>query len=84
MKNHRIVILTQGPDLELFSHAGVLSRLALWLVNAVRDFVPGTNVSKCTKKKSLPFVVACLNEEVGTYMIVGVMAALNFGEVRKK
>jgi len=77
------VVLTQGPDLALFAHPGVLSRLALWLVDALRDRTPGTNVSTRTKRKSLPFVVACLDEKVGTYIVVGVTAALDFGDTRK-
>ncbi|KAJ7470263.1 CDC45-like protein [Mycena latifolia] len=83
MRNHRVVILTQGRHLALFSHPGVLSRLALWLVDALRDRLPGTNVSSRTKRKSLPFVVACLNESTQSYIVVGVMAALDFGDVRK-
>jgi cell division control protein 45 len=84
MRNHRVVVLTQGPDLALFAHPGVLSRLALWLVDALRDRIPGKSVSTRSKKKSLPFVVCCLDEEPGTYIVVGVMAALEFGDVRKK
>ncbi|KAF8078083.1 CDC45-like protein [Lyophyllum atratum] len=83
MRNYRIVILSQGPDLAIFVHPSVLSRLALWLVDALRDRVPGGTIGTRTKRKSLPFVVACLNESAGTYMVVGVMAALDFGDVRK-
>lgn len=84
-RGHRVVVLTQGPDLALFAHPGVLSRLALWLVDALRDRLPGTTVANArSKRKSLPFVVACLNESAGTYIVVGVTAALDFGEVRKK
>ncbi|KAF8894481.1 CDC45 family [Infundibulicybe gibba] len=81
MRNHRVVVLAQGPDLPLFVHPGVLSRLALWLVDALRDRVPATQTH--TKRKSLPFVVACLNESTAKYVVVGVMAALDFGDVRK-
>ncbi|KAF8636486.1 hypothetical protein AX17_003301 [Amanita inopinata Kibby_2008] len=83
MRNHRVVVLSQGPDLDLFSHPGVLTRLALWLVDALRDRLPGTNISAKSKRESLPFVVACLNEKLQTYVVVGVMAALDFGEVQK-
>ena len=71
----------------LFSHPGVLSRLALWLVEALRDRLPGTAVGNRRGRKgrkSLPFVAACLNEREETYIVVGVMAALDFGDVRKK
>lgn len=84
MRGHRVVVLAQGPDLALFAHPGVLSRLALWLVDALRDRTPGTNVSTRSKRKSLPFVVACLDEKAGTYIVVGVTAALDFGDTRKK
>jgi len=84
MRNHRVVVLTQGPDLALFSHPGILTRLALWLVDALRDKLPGTVVGARAKKKSLPFVVACLNEPKGRYSVVGILAALDFGEIRKK
>jgi cell division control protein 45 len=85
MRGHRVVVLTQGPDLALFAHPGVLSRLAMWLVDALRDRTPGTVLGGSrSKRKSLPFVVACLNERSGTYVVVGVTAALDFGDTRKK
>lgn len=83
MNRHRVVVLTQGPDLALFAHPGVLSRLALWLVEALRDKVSATTMGR-SKKKCLPFVVACLDEKAGTFIVVGVTAALEFGDVRKK
>ncbi|RDB20816.1 Protein TSD2 [Hypsizygus marmoreus] len=88
LRTHRVVVLRQGPDLALFAHPGVLARLALWLVDALRDRVPvgvgvGVGGSARSKRGSLPFVVACLNEGRDTYMIVGVMAALEFGDVTK-
>lgn len=81
MSGHRVVVLSQGPDLPLFAHPSVLSRLALWLVDALRDRVAPNSR---TKRKGLPLVVACLNEKRGSYMVVGVMAALDFGAIRKK
>ncbi|KIJ69578.1 hypothetical protein HYDPIDRAFT_80821 [Hydnomerulius pinastri MD-312] len=81
MRSHRVVVLSQGPDLALFAHPGVLARLALWLIDALRDKLPGTKLAR--GKKSLPFVLACLSEKTGTYIVVGVMGALEFGDVRK-
>lgn len=84
LRGHRVVTITQGPDLDLFAHPGVLSRLAQWLVEALRDRLQGTvTVYSRSKRKSLPLVVACLNEKEGTYIVVGVVAALNFDDVRK-
>ncbi|KAL1746087.1 CDC45 family [Schizophyllum fasciatum] len=81
MRSHHVVVLTQGPDLALFAHPGVLARLALWLVDAVREKLPAG--AGRGRRRSLPFVVACLNEAAGTYIVVGVTAALSFGDVRK-
>ena len=59
--------------------------MALWLVDALRDRTPGTVLGGSrSKKKSLPFVVACLDEKAGTYVVVGVTAAMDFGDTRKK
>ncbi|KAG6379052.1 CDC45 family [Boletus reticuloceps] len=81
MRSHRVVVLSQGPDLALFAHPGVLSRLALWLIDALRDKLPGTKLAR--GKKSLPFVLACLNERTQTYIVVGVMGSLELGDVTK-
>ncbi|KAH7107552.1 CDC45-like protein [Auriculariales sp. MPI-PUGE-AT-0066] len=82
MRGHNVVILTQGPDLALFSVPGVLCRLALWLVEAMRDRV-AEDKSKPKKRKCVPFVVACHEEASHKYVVVGVTAALEFGDVRK-
>lgn len=84
MRNYRIVTLTQGPDLALFAHPGVLTRLALWLIDALRDRLPATTLSGRSKRKGLPLVVACLNEATESYIVVGMMAALDYGNIRKK
>ncbi|KAG9318325.1 CDC45 family [Chiua virens] len=81
MRSHRVVVLSQGPDLALFAHPGVLSRLALWLIDALRDKLPGTALAR--GKKSLPFVLACLNERTESYIVVGVMGSLELGDVTK-
>lgn len=84
MRSHRVVILSQGPDLALFSNPGPLSRLALWLVDALRDRVGNAPNARGRARKSLPFVVACLNEETETFIVVGIMAAKEFGDVSRK
>lgn len=84
MRNHRVVVLTQGPDLHLFYHPGMLTRLALWLIDALRDRLPTTAASARTKRKDLPFILACLNEAKGTYVVAGIMASPEFGDIRRK
>ncbi|CUA74901.1 PAB-dependent poly(A)-specific ribonuclease subunit 2 [Rhizoctonia solani] len=79
-RKFRMAILTQGAHLALFSQPGPLSRLALWLVDALRDKV--VSVKGPRGRETLPFVVACLNERAGSYLVVGVTGAVEFGDVR--
>ena len=81
--------MREGPDLRLFCHPATLSRLALWLVDATRErwaekIANKRNMNGARGKDGLPFVVACLNEDKGTYLVVGVTGAPEFGDVRKK
>jgi cell division control protein 45 len=86
----RLAAITEGPDLALFVNPSTLSRLALWLVDALRDRLAaimhanGSGGGEKRRSKSLPLVVACLDERAGTYVVVGVTGAPEFGDVRKK
>ena len=84
LRTFRFCAIREGPDLRLFSHPSTLSRLALWLVDATRDRWAEKDSKAGRTVKSLPFVVACLNDEKGTYLVVGVTGAPDFGDVRKK
>lgn len=84
LRTFRLTIVKEGPDLRIFSKPAPLSRLALWLVNATRDRWTERDTKKGLKVTSLPFVVACLNEEKKTYVVVGVTGAPEYGDVRKK
>lgn len=86
LRAFRFVTIKEGEDLRLFSHASALSRLALWLVDSTRDKL----AKKAEKRKSRmedvahPIVVACLNEDKGTFLVVGVTGTPDFGDVQKK
>ncbi|KAI9510893.1 CDC45-like protein [Russula earlei] len=83
IRGHRIVQLKQGPDLALFTQPGVLFRLGLWLTEVLRDRVAGVNISRRSKKKSLPLILACLDEHVRTYVVIGLNESIDFDDVRK-
>ncbi|KAI0302062.1 CDC45 family [Russula brevipes] len=83
IRDHRVVQLKQGPDLALFTQPGVLFRLGLWLTEVLRDRVKGVNISRRSKKKSLPLVLACLDEQNRTYLVIGLNESIDFGDVRK-
>jgi cell division control protein 45 len=84
MRQTKVVVLDQGPDLALFVHPGMLTRLALWLADALRDRMPIPKDAPKRKKKGLPMLLACLNEPKQRYSIVGVTASPDFGQVQKK
>lgn len=84
MRQTKVVVLHQGPDLALFVHPGMLTRLAVWLVDALRDRMPIPKDAPKRKKKGLPMILACLNELKQRYTVVGVTASPDFGQVQKK
>ena len=84
IRGHRITQLKQGPDLALFTQPGILFRLGLWLTEVLRDRVAGVNISRRSKKKSLPLILACLEEKDRTYLVIGLNESVDFGDVRKK
>jgi len=83
-RSFKLAIVKEGPDVPIFCEAGTLSRLGLWLADALRDRHGSTRVNAQGKRKQLPFVVACLNEKAGSYLVVGVSSATESGDVRKK
>lgn len=63
LRTFRFCAIKEGPDVRLFTHPATLSRLALWLMDATRD--KWAEKANKQKLKSLPFVVACLDEGSG-------------------
>lgn len=84
IRSRKIVVLSQGPDLALFVHHGMLTRLALWLIDALRDRMPVVKNEPRSRKGNLPMVLACLNEPKNLFTVVGVTAAPDFGEAYRK
>ena len=83
-KGCNVATLRQGPDIGLFARPGALIRLGLWLADALRDRIQGSSISRRSRHKSIPLLLACHNERAHTYIIVGINAALDFGDVPKK
>ncbi len=38
-RGFRVAVLKDGPDLALFAHPAMLSRLAIWLIDALREYI---------------------------------------------
>lgn len=83
-RTFKLAIIKEGPDVPIFCHPGTLSRLGLWLAEVLRDRNEAMTVTTRGRKKQLPFVVACLDEKAGSYIIVGVTPTSESGDVRKK
>lgn len=84
-RSYRLAIFDEGPDLAVFRHPSTLLRLAVWLVDAVRDLIGQGGAQDGGKKlKSLPFVLASLNETNDAFLVVGIVGAVEFGDVKKK
>lgn len=50
LRSFRVSSITEGPDLALFTNPNTLARLALWVVEALRDIVAG-HARKTLEKK---------------------------------
>ncbi|KAF3904442.1 hypothetical protein ABW21_db0209359 [Orbilia brochopaga] len=68
LRAYRLAVVKEGPDVATFTHPSALTKLALWLAEAVREQELEKGVGK---RKGLPLVVAALNEARGCYVIVG-------------
>jgi len=88
LRTFRLCLLRDGPELGVFRHPATLVRLANWLVDAVRDLMNSAAgpaaLAPGRRAKPLPFVLAVLNEHADAFLVVGVVGAPEFGDVKKK
>ncbi|PWW74336.1 CDC45-like protein [Tuber magnatum] len=66
LRAFRLAVVKEGPDVSTFTHPSALSKLALWLGEAILE-----QEKEHRKKRHLPLVVASLNERRGVYVVVG-------------
>ncbi|KAL8695278.1 MAG: hypothetical protein Q9218_000177 [Villophora microphyllina] len=66
LRAFRMAVVKEGPDVQLFTHPAALTKLALWVGEAIAE-------QEREKKggKSMPLVMAGLNERRGVYVVVG-------------
>ncbi|KAK0547551.1 DNA replication initiation factor cdc45 [Tilletia horrida] len=110
LRTFRLAILRDGPNLPILAHPGTLTRLTLWLVDALRDILTEKHAQREAAKrkrkqadnedenelgeetggkgkhdnvpKSLPFVVAALDESRDMFVVVGLTGAPDVGDTR--
>ncbi|EKG17423.1 CDC45 family [Macrophomina phaseolina MS6] len=66
LSSFRMAVVKEGPDVPLFTHAGALVKLALWIAEAVAEME-----SKKGRRGCNELVLAGLDEPRGVYIIVG-------------
>ncbi|KAF2116247.1 CDC45 family [Lophiotrema nucula] len=66
LRAFRMAVVKEGPDVQLFTHPGALTKLALWIAEAIVE-LNGTK----GKNKGSELVMAGLDESRGLYVVVG-------------
>jgi len=71
-----MAVVKEGPDVAIFTHPSALTKLALWVGEAIREQEYELG-KKLQGGAGLPLVVAALNEWRGVYVIVGTGTGAN-------
>ena len=66
LRAFRMAVVKEGPDVHLFTHPGALTKLALWIAEAIVE-LNGTK----GKFKGSELVMAGLDDSRGLYVVVG-------------
>jgi cell division control protein 45 len=64
-------VVKEGPDVVLFTHPSALTKLALWLGEAIAEQERESKGKLGRGGRGTPLVVAGLNEKRGVYVVVG-------------
>lgn len=64
-------VVKEGPDVALFTHPSALTKLALWIGEAVAQQERESKGRLSHNGRGTPLVVAGLNETRGVYVVVG-------------
>ncbi|OTB19871.1 hypothetical protein K445DRAFT_313657 [Daldinia sp. EC12] len=67
----RLCVIKDGPDVSLFTHPAALTKLALWVGEALAEQEKDANGKLAHGGRGTPLVVASLNEKRGVYIVVG-------------
>lgn len=66
-----MAVVKEGPDVQLFTHPAALTKLALWVGEAIAEQEREQRGKIGKHGKGTPLVMAGLNEARGVYVIVG-------------
>ncbi|KAI9833765.1 MAG: hypothetical protein M1819_003498 [Sarea resinae] len=72
LRAFRMAVVKEGPDVQLFTHPAALTKLALWLGEAIAEQERDRKGKLGGPRgRGTPLVVAGLNEARGVYVVVG-------------
>jgi cell division control protein 45 len=71
LRAFRMCVVKDGPDVALFSHPAALTKLALWIGEAIAEQERESKGRVGHGGRRTPLVVAGLNENRGIYVVVG-------------
>jgi len=71
LRAFRMAVVKEGPDVQLFTHPSALTKLALWVGEAIAEQEREQKGKVGKGGKGTPLVLAGLNESRGVYIVVG-------------
>ena len=71
LRAFRMAVVKEGPDVALFTHPGALTKLALWVGEAIAEQEREQRGKIGKSGRGTPLVMAGLNEARGVYIVVG-------------
>ena len=71
LKAFRMAVVKEGPDVALFTHPAALTKLALWVGEAIAEQEREQRGKVGKNGRSTPLVLAGLNDARGVYVVVG-------------
>lgn len=71
LRAFRMAVVKDGPDVQLFTHPAALTKLALWVGEAIAEQDREQRGKLGKGGKGMPLVLAGLNEKRGVYVVVG-------------
>ncbi|KAF4977070.1 hypothetical protein FZEAL_6348 [Fusarium zealandicum] len=71
LRAFRMCVVKDGPDVSLFTHPAALTKLSLWIGEALAEQERESHGKLSHGGRGTPLVVASLNEKRGIYVVVG-------------
>ncbi|KAK4693920.1 cell division control protein 45, partial [Lecanoromycetidae sp. Uapishka_2] len=71
LRAFRMAVVKEGPDVTLFTHPAALTKLALWIGEAIAEQEREQRGEVGKSGRATPLVLAGLNEARGVYIVVG-------------